>query len=341
MYRSNFIRCVVLSVLASCAGCSSLGLSFWPSQLPLLTKSKQFAAASPLAPGLKHELAKQPIDEYFVEPGDRILVEPIKLDSQFQSAGDQVVMVDGSIDLGKFGRLRVAGLTVEDIEHAVVQRIAQVSDTQEQINVQLLETNGSHIYVLGAVGSPGTYPLSGNETVLDAILLAGGLTSSASACNIIFVRPTDDCQCRVVQRICYRQITQLGDVTTNFQLQPGDRIVVGERTFHQELAFWKQADACPCCDRSNCVEKCPTTVNYHNRFLSWLPPFQSPADSTAADSQPDTDSLTDAASSQEPAITPPIPSSPPSKASPSDSRFFLPEQQKAPSVSPAQGLQLP
>ncbi|GAB5404123.1 MAG: hypothetical protein Aurels2KO_23540 [Aureliella sp.] len=284
-------------------------------------------------------MAKQPVDDYFIEPGDRILVEPIKLDSEFQSAGDQVVMVDGSIDLGKFGRLRVAGLTVEDIEQAVMQRIEAVSNTKEQINVQLLETNGSHIYVLGAVGSPGTYPLTGNETVLDAILLAGGLTSSASACDIIFVRPTDECQCRVVQRICYRQITQLGDVTTNFQLQPGDRIVVGERTFHQELAFWKQAEPCPCCDRSNCVEKCPEAVSYRNRFLSWLPPPPTPLGQTGQ-TKADAD-LPSETRAVEPGATSPLPSVPSTTSSPSDANFFLPEHATTPPVSRAEGLELP
>jgi len=134
----------------------------------------------------------------------------------------------------------------------------------------LIETNGSRIYVLGAVGSPGAYELEGRESVLDAILLAGGLTSKASPCDIVFVRPTNPAECRVVQRICYRQITQLGDVTTNYQLQPGDRIIVGQRTLKEELAFWKQTTACPCCDKSACIQCDPTKENYRNRFFPSL-----------------------------------------------------------------------
>jgi protein involved in polysaccharide export with SLBB domain len=100
-------------------------------------------------------------------------------------------MIDGSIDLGRFGRIRVAGLTVEAIEDAIANQIASLLGTPERVNVQLIETNAAHVYVLGAVGSPGTYNLDGNETVLDAILEAGGLTSKASPCDIIMVRPTD------------------------------------------------------------------------------------------------------------------------------------------------------
>ena len=227
----RFASNLILLLFFMChSGCSTLGLTLWPTELPLLDKAKDFASKSPIPNGLNHELSKQVVADYFLEPGDRLTIEPTSLESKFQSIGDQVVLVDGSVDLGKFGRIRVAGLTVEMIEHAVSEQVMRVSGLKEVVNVQLIETNGSRIYVLGAVGSPGAYELKGRETVLDAILLAGGLTSKASPCDIIFVRPTNPADCRVVQRVCYRQIAQLGDVSTNYQLQPGDRIIVGQRT---------------------------------------------------------------------------------------------------------------
>lgn len=287
MFGTTIFRMVRNALLASilmvCSGCSSLGLTLWPSQLPMLSKAKDFAARSPLPSGLEHELAKQVRPDYFVEPGDRLLVEPIELDSEFQAIGDQKVKLDGSIDLGRYGRIRVAGMTMEMIEVAIAEQIASAEGKREIVNVQLLEANAAQVYVLGAVGSPGAYDLDGNETVLDAILMAGGLTSTASPCDIILVRPTDPCEARVVQRICFRQITQLGDVTTNYQMQPGDRVVVGERTLCEELAFWKQSSACPCCDRSKRVECQPAAQNYRNRFTSWLAPLPLPLRNAASD----------------------------------------------------------
>jgi polysaccharide export outer membrane protein len=41
--------------------------------------------------------------------------------------------------------------------------------------------------------------------------------------------------CRVVLPVCYRQIVQLGDTTTNYQLQPGDRVFVPTRGFFESL----------------------------------------------------------------------------------------------------------
>ncbi len=316
---TNFGLMTLLMLFST--GCSSLGLSLWPAQFPLLNQTREFAAASPVPSGMAHELAKQPIETYYVEPGDRLLIEPVRFDSEFRTAGDQLVQVDGSIDLGRFGRLRAAGMTVEDIEIGVEERLVQMGVDREQINVQLIEANASEIYVLGEVGSPGSYALNGNETVLDAIVMAGGLTSRASPCDIILVRPTLPNECRVVQRVCYRQITQLGDVTTNYQLQPGDRVVIGSRTLREELAFWKQTNACECCSRSRCIECEPSSVNYQNRFSKWFSAFPLPRQTQASDDAEAID-LESAANPTAPNVTPPgdassQPSFVPGRASPS------------------------
>ncbi len=267
----NWFRLCCISLLASClSGCSSLGLTLWPSQFPLLKTTKEIAATSPRTNGLPNELDKRVLEEYFLEPGDRVLLEPVSFDFDFAASGDQEVQVDGSIDLGKYGRLRVAGQTVEGVEGLIDSRIEAETGTKEHVNVRLLEANASQIYVLGQVGAPGTYPLLGREHVLEAILEAGGLTSEASPCDIILVRPTLNTKCRVVLPVCYRQITQLGDASTNYQLQPGDRIVVGTRTLCEELAVWKQTSSCECCSQSCGSEKTPQRADYRNHLLRAL-----------------------------------------------------------------------
>ena len=267
----NWFRLCCIGLLAPClSGCSSLGLTLWPSQFPLLKTTKEIAATSPRANGLPNELDKRVLEDYFLEPGDRVLLEPVSFDFDFAASGDQEVQVDGSIDLGKFGRLRVAGQTVEGVEAQIESRIEQETSRKEHVNVRLLEANASQIYILGQVGAPGAYPLLGREHVLDAILEAGGLTSEASPCDIILVRPTLNTKCRIVLPVCYRQITQLGDASTNYQLQPGDRIVVGTRTLCEELAVWKQTSSCECCSQSCGSEKTPQRADYGNRLLQAL-----------------------------------------------------------------------
>ena len=272
-------RTLFACLLAS--GCSSTtGLTLWPNQFPLLPQAKEYSNAAQLPSNLPIEKCKTVVPNYFVEPGDDLLIEPVDFSSDLRLPPDQRVLVDGTVDLGEYGRIIVAGMTLEQIEDAVAARVESIAKKRHAINVRLLEANAAQVYVLGEVGSPAAYPLVGRETVLDAILLAGGLTSRASPCDIVLVRPTNPCDCRVVLPVCYRQITQMGDTTTNYQLQPGDRIYVGGRSFCQELQFWKINQSCERCCNSRCVERDPRRANYLNPFcylpsqpmLPWLKP---------------------------------------------------------------------
>ncbi|HEX5498029.1 MAG TPA: SLBB domain-containing protein, partial [Thermomicrobiales bacterium] len=162
-------------------------------------------------------------------------------------------MPDGTIDLGRFGRLTVAGKTIEEIEAAVADAVRSGEPNAGAINVRLMNPQSGVYYVLGEVNSPGSFPLIGRETVLDGILAAGGLSDRASPCNIILSRPTPPAGCRTVSAICYRQITQLGDTTTNFQLMPGDRIYVATRTLVESLLPCRRS--CQLCQGLQCP--CP------------------------------------------------------------------------------------
>jgi protein involved in polysaccharide export with SLBB domain len=204
---------------------------------------------------LNRELDKSVLPAYFVGPGDTLVVESISFDSPIRFPSDQLVLADGTIDLGRYGRIVVAGMTVEDIETAVQLRVEDVEEDEvEPINVRLIDPHGAVFYVLGEVNAPGSYPLVGRETVLDAIIAAGGLTNRASPCDIVLTRPSAPHDCRVVLPICYRQITQIGDTTTNYQVMPGDRITVATRGVCEELQFWKAKETCELC---NCHQQCP------------------------------------------------------------------------------------
>ena len=70
-------------------------------------------------------------------------------------------------------------------------------------------------------------PITGNETVLDAINYAGGLIPTAAPQNIRLVRPAPPgACCEQVLPVNLAAIISAGDPTTNYQLMPGDRLVV-------------------------------------------------------------------------------------------------------------------
>ena len=121
---------------------------------------------------------------------------------------------------------------------------------QNQISVRLVNWDSKRIYVLGEVNSPGYFDYTGNQTVLDAIVEAGGLSTKANHHQVLVSRPTPSGSCRVVMKVCYDQVVQLGDTSTNYQLLPGDRVFVPSLTFFDDVkktfSFNRDPD-CPRC----------------------------------------------------------------------------------------------
>src|SRR5204862_7169157 len=139
-----------------------------------------FRAAAPLPAPVPRELAKVALPAYVVEPGDVLLVQPADLDSPARFPADQTVLPDGKIDLGRYGRLAVAGKTDEQIEREVEAAVAAKTPKAGPITVRIVARNSKVYYVLGQVNAPGSFPLQGRETVLDGLVAAGGLNARAS-----------------------------------------------------------------------------------------------------------------------------------------------------------------
>jgi polysaccharide export outer membrane protein len=252
--RSTLWLVPLLFAVTSSVGCSTLGAPFGvtPPAHKLTAQAEELRKQSGVAP-LPRELNKTLLAPYVVEPGDTLLVIPARLDSPLRLPGDQPVLMDGTIDLAEFGRPVVAGKTLPQIEAEVKQLVAtRVKDKDDAaLNVRLIGRASKVFYVLGEVNAPGAFPLAGRETVLDGIIAAGGITRRATTQKIILSRPTDPCGCRILLPICYDNIVQLGDTSTNYQLQPGDRIFIPSKGIMEDLCPSKEQKS-PC--------NCPQTL---------------------------------------------------------------------------------
>jgi protein involved in polysaccharide export with SLBB domain len=238
---------------------------------------------------LPRELDKRVLPPYTVEPGDVLLVTTAELDSPVRLPGDQPILPDGTINLGRYGRLVVAGKTAEEIEREVRSTVqAQVTDKEVgPIVVRIVARLSKVYYVQGEVNAPGSFQLNGRETVLDAIVAAGGLTDRASRPNIILSRPTRPDGCRIVLPICYQQIVQLGDTTTNYQLAPGDRIFVASKTLCEQLFGSFRRDCLCLCPQVPCLSPggCPA-ASCGTSHGDGAPPFHAEWTQTANNPTP-------------------------------------------------------
>lgn len=248
----------------SMMGCSFSGggLTLFPEGHELLDATKAVKqCAGPLP--LPRERDKRPLPAYTAEPGDLLLLTVVMKPEEEDGLpvplvlpADQRVIIDGTIDLAQYGRLQVAGKTLGQIEAEVAAAIlSREKGEVDFVNVRAADYPSKMFYVLGEVIDPNLFPLEGRETVLDAILIAGGLSGRADREKIILSRPTAPDGCRVVLPICYDEIVQLGDTSTNYQLLPGDRIFVPSRAVFN---FCGDDDKCTPCERPHFA--CPLSA---------------------------------------------------------------------------------
>ncbi|MDG3003005.1 polysaccharide biosynthesis/export family protein [Paludisphaera mucosa] len=177
------------------------------------------------------ELDKTTMPKYVVEPPDEldIAVKPTPPD---WSPSSTVVQADGVIDLGLYGDVYVVGLTLDQVEEKVAQQLTldalkrgQKPTEPYRVSARLSNSQSKFFYVLGTVATEGKFPIRGNETALDAIVQAG-LKSNSLPEKAYLVRPHPAGGCDQVLRIDYEAIKERGDTITNYQIFPGDRIVV-------------------------------------------------------------------------------------------------------------------
>src|SRR4051794_27051304 len=112
-------KLVWVALLAvNAVGCSSSSggrLSLFPEGYQLTADAKAIRRATPPPPDIPRELDKSVSGPYIVEPGDVLLVQPASLDSPVRLPGDQQVLLDGTIQLGRFGRFQAAGKPIDMI----------------------------------------------------------------------------------------------------------------------------------------------------------------------------------------------------------------------------------
>ena len=100
----------------------------------------------------------------------------------------------------------------------------------DRVFVDVSSYNSTVYFVDGDVGLSGRYPVTANETVLDAIHYAGNLIdATADEKSIRLVRPGRNGKPSKIFPIDLIAIRDRGDTKANLQLFPGDRIVVGRK----------------------------------------------------------------------------------------------------------------
>jgi polysaccharide export outer membrane protein len=182
-----------------------------------------------------------PSSPYIIEAPDVLTIEAVlkkpeldvveRLPTQ-PISGQFLVRPDGTVGLGFWGSVSVSGLTLEQAAEVIRKHLAKSVESEKfttrvAVSVDVLAYNSKVCYVItdapGGGQDVARMPLTGNETVLDALAnvpVAIGLKK-----RIWVARQTSGGAPQTLP-VDWKGITEQGVTTTNYQLLPSDRVYV-------------------------------------------------------------------------------------------------------------------
>ena len=144
-------------------------------------------------------------------------------------SGPHLVRPDGTVSLGTYGSVRVTGLTLAEIRKSLEAHLSQFL-LEPEISVDVQSYNSKIYYVVLDGGGAGQtvirLPITGNETVIDALSQVNGLSAVSSQDRIWVSRPAPEGGCHQVLPVDWKAVVENADTATNYQILPGDRVYV-------------------------------------------------------------------------------------------------------------------
>ena len=172
-----------------------------------------------------------PVTDYVVGPQDVLTITSY---DQADLSGKFTLEADGTFTYPLIGRVRAGGLTLRALEGVLKKRLMDDGFfNKPQITVSVDTYKSQKVFVVGEVRTPGTYPLSGDMNLVEAIARAGSTLPSASGEAIIVhpvqgasgpTLPNQDAAAKT-ERVDLRAM-QNGVFTQTTVLRDGDTIFV-------------------------------------------------------------------------------------------------------------------
>jgi polysaccharide export outer membrane protein len=148
-----------------------------------------------------------------------------------QIRGDHIVRPDGTVGLGDYGSVFVAGMTLDDAKTAIESHLGR-RFSKPVVSLDVRGFNSKYYYVVVNVAGLGEtvhrFIATGNETVLDAVAHVHFAVPAVKKQRVWVARPAPpnaDGADQILP-VNWNEVTQAGGTRTNYQLLPGDRVYV-------------------------------------------------------------------------------------------------------------------
>ncbi len=185
------------------------------------------AVSSPTGPGVVSNAADAgtvSLTASTLGAGDMV---EIRVFQETELSGVFRVSPEGSIDYPLCGRVRLSGLTSNQVSDVITDCLKSGFVKRPQVSVLIREYNSKKIFVFGEVQKPGTFSYEENMNIIQAITLAGGFTKTASKNAANVTRIVDGRESKVAVHV---EDIGVGR-ERNFLLQPGDIVFIPESFF--------------------------------------------------------------------------------------------------------------
>lgn len=159
-------------------------------------------------------------NEYKLGPGDAL---EVFVWNDEQLSRQVVVPPDCIVSYPLVGDFDVKGKTVPELESEMQARFEKYLP-DSPVSVSLLSANDLRIYITGKVNKPGVFPINLGTNVMQAISMAGGLSTFADGKKIIILRNEDN---KIIKlEFNYSEVEKGKNLEQNIILKRGDVIVI-------------------------------------------------------------------------------------------------------------------
>jgi polysaccharide export outer membrane protein len=160
--------------------------------------------------------------DYVIGPQD---VLTITVFGEADFSGKYTVEQDGTFTFPQLGRIKAGGATLRGLEQDLKKQLADGYLRNPQVAVAVENYRSQKILILGEVRSPGEYQLTGEMTLLAALVRAGSTTPAAGHEALIVRAKKSGEDSSDVLHVDLNEL-QGGNLALNLVLQDGDTINV-------------------------------------------------------------------------------------------------------------------
>lgn len=166
---------------------------------------------------------EQQVDEYKIGVHDLLEISVFQVPDLSRSVR---VNSRGQITLPMIGAVQAGGLSAQDLEEMLAEKLSESMLQDPQVSVFIKEYVSQRVIIEGEVRKTGSYPIQGRTTLLSALARAEGLGSLADENEIKIIRALPDGQ----KEIMVFDLEKIRNGRAEDPMIKGDDVVVVEKS---------------------------------------------------------------------------------------------------------------